>query len=165
MKKILSIIAIAAASFAGSLSAHAQEMVTVLTVNLQDGTTERYKLTESPTVKMENHKIVVASASLQGEYDFENVSHFSFDKQPEEIGGVDDVAGDDAAFEFTYVDNATVTVAAPTLQWVAVYTMSGMEVTTVMAEDNRVTIDVSGLTPGVYIVAPSCHSAIKIVKR
>ncbi len=164
MKKILSIIAIAASALVGTHGAAGQESVTVVKVNLHDGTTEQYKLTESPEMKMENGKILVASTSMQGEYDLEAVSHLSFEKQEE--SAIDDVAADaPAAFEFTYVDNATVAVAAPALEWVAVYTLTGAEVMRVAAADHRATLTVSGLAPGVYVVAPSCHSAIKIVRK
>lgn len=163
MNKIISIIAIAASVFAGSFSAAGQEeRVTVVNVNLHDGTTEQYKLTESPTMKMENGKILVESASVQGEYELDKVSHLSFEEV--ELSAIESVAAD-SAFEFTYVANSTVSVAAPALEWVAVYTLTGSEVMRAAATEHKVSLDVSGLVPDVYVVAPSCHSAVKIIKK
>lgn len=163
MNKIISIIAIAASAFIGTLGVAGQEeSVTVVKVNLHDGTAEQYKLTESPTVKMDNGKILVASVSMQGEYDFDKVSHLSFEEV--ELSSIENVAAD-AAFEFTYVANSTVSVVAPALEWVAVYTLTGSEVMRAAATEHKVSLDVSGLASGVYVVAPSCHSAVKIIKK
>ena len=164
MKKLSSIIAAIGIACIGSLTAGAQEVTTHLTVNLQDGTTEHYNLLDTPTVKMVDHKIVISSESTEGTYDFENVSHFSFTQR--EVSGISDIMTDDTSFAFSFVDNATVIIAAPNLEWANVYTTAGVQVVSASADaDHTVTINVCDLAPGMYIVAPSCHSAIKIVKR
>ena len=166
MNKLTSTIAAAAIVCISTLSAGAQEMTTHLTVNLHDGTTEHYKLLDSPTVRMENHQIIVSSESLEGTYDFEKVSHFSFIQKEDEEAGIANIITDDTSFAFSFVDNATIMISAPTLEWATVYTTGGMQVTHATADANHtVTLDISELTPGMYIVTPSCHSAIKIVKR
>lgn len=166
MTKLTSIIAATAIACLSALGAGAQEMTTHLTVNLHDGTTEHYKLLDSPTVRMENHQIIVSSESLEGTYDFETVSHFSFIQKEDDEAGIADIITDDTSFAFSYVDNATVVISAPTLEWATVYTTAGLQVAHATADaDHTVTLDISALAPGMYIVAPSCHSAIKIVKR
>lgn len=164
MKKLSTIIATLFVACAASLSAAAEELTTHLTVNLHDGTTEHFNLLDTPTVTMADHQVVVSSESLQGTYEFEAVSHFSFSKRA--TSSISDMLTDDASFAFTYVDNATVVIAAPALEWAKVYTTDGRQVAEGVADaDHTVTLHVSNLTPGIYIVAPSCHSAIKIVKR
>lgn len=166
MKKLFTIIAVAVVACLGSLSAGAQEMTTHLTVNLHDGTTEHYKLLDEPTVRMENHQIIVSSPTLEGTYDFEKVSHFSFEQRREQTSDISDIIGEDTSFAFSFVDNATVVIAAPELEWAKVYTTAGVQVAEANANrDHVVTLDIRNLAAGTYIVAPSCHSAIKIVKR
>lgn len=166
MNKLFTIIAVAVVACFGSLNAAAQETTTHLTVNLHDGTTEHYKLLDSPTVKMANHQIVVSSATIEGSYDFEKVSHFSFEQRKEDTSEISDIMTEDTSFAFSFVDNATVVIAAPELEWAKVYTVAGVQVSAANADaDHVVTLDISNLAPGTYIIAPSCHSAIKIVKR
>lgn len=165
MKKIFTIIAVAAVALVNSLGMNAEEKMTVLSVYMKDGSTEMFKFADKPSVTMADHKIAVQSDAMSGEYDFENVSHFAFE-DGNLVMGIEDIAGDETAFAFSYTDNATVYVAAPELKWVAVYSIQGVEMTKVAAADNGTAIvDVSNLAPGVYVVAPSCHSAVKIVKK
>ena len=166
MKKLFTIIAVAAVACLGPLSAAAQETTTHLTVNLHDGTTEHYKLLDEPTVKMVNHQIVVSSPTVEGTYDFEKVSHFSFEQRKEETTEISDIMTADTSFAFSFVDNATVIISAPELEWVNVFNVGGVQISTANADsDHVVTLDISKLPAGTYIIAPSCHSAIKIVKR
>ena len=166
MKKLFTIIAVAAVTCLGSLSAAAQETTTHLTVNLHDGTTEHYKLLDEPTVKMVNHQIVVSSPTVEGTYDFEKGSHFSFEQRKEETTEISDSMTEDTSFAFSFIDNATVIISAPNLEWVNVFNVGGVLIGTEKPDSNHVaTLDVSILPAGTYIIAPSCHSAIKIVKR
>ena len=74
-------------------------------------------------------------------------------------------APEGAAFSFAVIDNH-ITVSAPTLEWVKVFNTGGMQVASETADANHVVdIDISNLVPGIYIVTPSCHDAIKIVKQ
>lgn len=163
MKKILSIIAVAACAAFSSITASAQEEITFLVVNLQDGGMDKYKLPDEPTVKIENHKLTVTAPTMECEYDFDKVSHFSFSK--EIVTGVDQITDEGASFSFTFVDNATVIISAPELEWAAAYNVNGLEVARAKADANVVTLDVSTFAPGVYVIAPSCHEAVKIIKR
>lgn len=161
MKKIFTILA----SFAVALSSFAaEEEVTTVTVNLNNGTKEYYALTDAPEVKVENRQIVVTSPTLTGTYDFADVSHVSFEKRA--LSGVEEIiAPEGAAFSFAVVDNH-ITVSAPALEWVKVFNTGGMQVASETADANHVVdIDISNLVPGIYIVTPSCHDAIKIVKK
>lgn len=162
MKKIFTIlasVAVALSSFAAE-----EEMVTTVTVNLHNGTKEYYAITDAPEVKVENRQIVVTSPTLTGTYDFADVSHVSFEKRA--LSGVGEIiAPEGAAFSFAVVDNH-ITVSAPALEWVKVFNTGGVQVAAENADANHVVnIDITNLTPGIYIVRPSCHDAIKIVKK
>lgn len=163
MKKIFSIIAVVACVIFSSFAAYAQEdtKVTVLVVNLNDGSYESFKLIDEPAVRVENHKLKVSAPSMECEYDFDNVSHFSFEKKV--LSGVDNVS--DSAFSLTFVDNAHVVVSATDLQWAAAYNIQGLEVARAAAEGNTATVDLGDLPAGVYVIATSCHPAVKIIKR
>ena len=161
MKKIFTILA----SFAVALSSFAaeEELITSVTVNLHNGNKEYYALTDAPEVKVENRQIIVTSPTLTGTYDFADVSHVSFEKRA--LSGIGEITAPDAAFSFAVVDNH-ITVSAPALEWVKVFNTGGMQVASETADANHVVnIDINNLAPGIYIVTPSCHDAIKIVKR
>lgn len=163
MKKIFSIIAVVACVIFSSFTANAQEQteITFVVVNLKDGSNESFRLLDEPAVRVENHKLKVSAPSMECEYDFDNVSHFSFEKRI--VSEVDKVT--DSAFSFTFVDNAHVVVSATDLQWVAAYNLQGLEVARIAAVGNTATVDLSDAPAGVYVIATSCHPAIKIVKR
>ena len=167
MKKLTSIISLALALAASPLMAGAQtaaDEVTLLTVNLKDGQKEQYNLPDEPTVTFEQDKLKIASASINGEYDFDAVSHFSFDKgQP--VSGIDDTKADDADFTFSFTDNATVVIAAKELTHADLFDFRGRRLLSADARDGVVTLNVTSLPEGIYLVAPSCHKAVKIIKR
>lgn len=163
MKKILSLIAVAAIAVFSSLSVNAQEEATYLVVNLKDGKTEQFLLPDEPVVKVENHIMSITSTTMECEYEFDNVSHFSFKRGT--INGIDEVNDNENSFSFTFVDNNTVIITASGLQYAAMYDVRGLEVARANADNDTVTLNISNVAPGVYIIAPSCHSAIKIIKR
>lgn len=165
MKKFFTILTLAAVALVNSFSASAEEPNTVLSVYMKDGKFEVFKFADKPSVTFADQKILVSSENASGEYAFDAVSHFAFE-DGNLVQGIEEIAGEKtAAFSFEYTDNANVVVASPELKWVKVYTAQGVEVAAAAANDGVATVSVASLAPGVYIVAPSCHSALKIVKR
>lgn len=164
-KSTFKYIFVAAAAMLSSFGnmAMAEDEVTLLTVNLKDGTKEQYNLPDMPTVKIENHQVLINSGEMSGTYDFADVSHFSFERDIA-VTAIDEIFDDNCSFAFSIVDNRYVYVEAPNLQWVEVYTIAGQRIMNVSASGSA-TLDVSSLAPGCYIVKPSCHEAVKIVKR
>lgn len=163
MKKLFSIIAVAVCVVLSSFSVSAQEnLTTCLLVHLQDGGIDRFNLPDEPVVTIENHKMTVTSAALAHEYDFEQVSHFSFTK--DDPSAVDKIT-EEKAFSLSFTDNNHVIISATDLQWAAAYNMGGLEVARANASDDTATLDLSNAAPGVYVIATSCHPAVKIIKR
>lgn len=164
MKKLLSIIAVAVVALAGAFSASAQDDVTLLTVSMKDGSIRQFNVPDKPEVTFADGKMLINSGEMSGEYDFAEVSHFTFEKGGL-LSGIEDIKVEENVFTFSFTDNATVILAAPALQWASLYSVQGTQLANVKAVDGVATIDVSSLAPGVYVVAPSCHPAIKIVKH
>lgn len=166
MKKLTSIISLALALLASPFVAGAQEAdeVTLLTVNLKDGQKEQYNLPDKPAVTFDRSKVSITSASVNGEYDFADVSHFSFDKG-KPVSSIDDIKADDAAFTFFFTDNATVVIAAGEITRADLFDIQGRKLLSADARDGVVTLDVTSLPEGIYLVAPSCHKAVKIIKH
>lgn len=163
MKRFFSILSVALVALSSAFVAHAEE-VTLLTINLKDGSMEQFNLPDSPSVTFADNKMLVQSGEMSGEYDFTAVSHFSFEKG-EPLSGIEEVFSPESNFSFSFTDNATIYVAAPQLKSVSLYSTTGTLLETVAATNGAATLNVSSLAPGVYIVAPSCHTAIKIVKH
>lgn len=165
MKKIFTILSAIAVALVFAFGASAQERVTVVSVYLQNGQAEYFKVADKPSVTFGDHKITVSSDALTGEYNFDDVSHFAFE-DANDVMGIEEVGGDNASFTFVYTDNANVYISAPDLKWAKVFSVQGSEVAAATANaDGVVTLNIAGLAPGVYVVTPSCHSAVKIVKR
>lgn len=167
-KQLISLIgSIAVALLACAPVATAQETgqpVTMLMVNLHNGSIEKYLLSDTPVVTFDGDAMVVTSDGASGTYDRPDVSHFEIKKdwysEAEAVTLTPEVS-----FSFTYTDNANVTVAAPALTRVDLYTPAGVKVAQATATDGTATISLAALPAGVYLVAPDCHKAIKIIKK
>ncbi len=167
MKRLITILSVAFVAISSAFSAGAQDSageVTLLTVNLKNGTREQYNLPDKPQVSFADGKMFIECPEMSGEYALKEVSNINFEKG-REIVGISEIPDAGNTFTFSYVDNASVLMSGTGLKSVAVYNLNGMLVTTVEAVDGAVAIDVSAFAPGVYIVAPSCHAAVKIVKK
>lgn len=166
-KTVISLLAaaITTLSAAPSLSAQEQgELVTMLMVNLHNGQVDRYRLPDTPVVTFKDDRLVVTSDVTCNEYPRSDVSHFEIKK--DWYSGIETPAcADNETFTLTFTDNASVTVSAPALSRVEIFTLGGVNVASATATGSVATINVSHLSPGVYLVSPDCHPAIKIIKR
>lgn len=170
LKKIfVSLIAAVAVAFAGSTSLHAEdtagELKSLLMIHLHSGSIDKYILSDTPEVTFEGEDLVVNSSAAQTSYGRSDVSHFEIKK--DWYSAVEETPAEALAADFTlkFTDNATVEVTASALTRVDLYTVAGVKVAAVAADGGVATVSVADLAPGVYIVAPDCHPAVKIVKR
>ncbi|MDE6527495.1 MAG: hypothetical protein K2L78_00415, partial [Muribaculaceae bacterium] len=68
-------------------------------------------------------------------------------------------------FTLSFTDNANVVINAPRLTAADLFDTAGRKILSVVATDGNAVLKVGHLAPGVYIVAPDCHPAVKIIKR
>lgn len=148
MKQILSIIA----AMAICISVCAEE-VTLVAVSLRNGTKELYNLPDKPQMRFEGDDLIIQSEIMQGEYVRSTVEKISTERGERQASMAE---VEKASFMFSY-DGTTVTVTSPS---VTLYDLNGMQLFS-----GKGSLDVSALPAGVYIVVPSNHSSIKIVKK
>lgn len=153
MKKIATILAAIAICF----SAYAEE-VTLINVHLFDGTKEVYNLPDKPVMRFDGDKLLLESETMTGEYARNAVEKITTERG-ERQSSIAEV--EDADFVFSY-DGATVTVTAPSA---SLYGANGIKILSAVASNGKTTLDLSGLSAGVYVVAPANHQAIKITKK
>lgn len=144
-------------------SATPQE-VTVLQVNMKNGAVNKFRLPDSPAVTFDGDNLTITSAGMESSYARADVSHFDFGT--DRLSAIDNAEMQPADFTFTFTDNANVTLASPRLTGAELYDASGRRVASVAATpEGHAIVKVGHLAPGIYIVAPDCHPAIKIIKR
>lgn len=167
MKKILFTICVALLGMAFGFGASAQEAiepVTVVKVNTKDGGITRFRLPSKPVVTVSGDKLVVTADELESlELYRSEVSHIDFEQ--DWTGALDSSKLDVNDFTFSYVDNATVMMAGPALTRADLFDVAGHKLATAVTDDGNLTLSLAGLPAGVYIVAPDCHKAVKIVKK
>lgn len=166
-KQLISLACAILALVVGSPASPAQETgqpETLLLVNLHSGSVEKYRLSDTPVVTFDGDEIVVTADAASGRYTRADVSHFEI-KKDWYSGAEATTLTPETSFSFTYTDNANVTVAAPALTRVDLYTPAGVKVAQATATDGTATISLASLPAGVYLVAPDCHKAIKIIKK
>lgn len=156
---------VAVASVFGASSLQAQdpaEPVTVVKINKHDGTVSKFQLPSKPVVNVVGDKFVVNGTEIQKvEFLRSEVSHIDFAK--EVPAGVTDVEVNE--FVFTYLDNNTVQMTSPKLHQADLYNLSGHKLASVPAQDGVVTMSLENFPAGIYLVAPDCHPAIKVLKK
>ncbi len=136
--------------------------VTVVNINKTDGTLSKFYLPSRPVVNVTDDKLVVTGDDIK-EMEFlrSDVSHIDFGK--EKPSAAVDVAANE--FVFSYLDNSTVRMSAAALTRADLYDLSGNLRASATARDGAVTLSLESLPAGIYLVAPDCHPAIKIVRK
>lgn len=124
----------------------------VLRVELRDGTSETYTLSEKPRVTFAGADAVITTAEASTSYERAEIKNFTFvsDTGTE---GVDDIMT--PTVNYTYLDGV---FTAPGCN-IAVYALSGTLVCS--ATDSA---DMRNLNPGIYIVKAG-NRTIKIIKK
>lgn len=145
----------------------AAEQVTLLRVNLKDGTTEHFNLPDQPTITFADAKMHVASGAMEGHYDLASLSHYDFVLGEPVTAAIGAVGADSSSADFmlTFTDNANVTVSAASLGVVTLFDMAGHQVAKAAAHQGTAAVNIEHLAAGVYLVASDCHGAIKIIKK
>ena len=127
--------------------------VTVVNINTKDGGVTHYRLPSKPVITM-----VEDLELLRAE-----VSHIDF--ALDWSGSVDAAGLADNEFVFSFVDNTTVQMASPRLTRADLFDVAGHKLASVVTADGNLTISLADLPAGVYVVAPDCHPAVKIVRK
>lgn len=151
------------AAFIPVSSISAEEPTTkAFVVNLTDGTTVRYIITDNPKVTFDEGDVYVRSDIAEAVYAHSEIQKFYFEDYI--VSNMNSVEAQKEII-FRYVDRNLVEVMGD-IRGVPVrlYGMDGCLLQNFIAQDTSVQIDLTGLSAGIYIININSRT-IKIYKR
>lgn len=137
------------------------ETVTEMTIHLVSGEQYSFKLPDDPVVTFEGSDINVTSAAANISLVRNAVENIDFAKVTASITDIND----DSDFLFSFYNNNTVVIAGKNVSTAAVYSIKGEELLRQTAVASQMTLDISQLSAGIYIIAVQGYQSIKIIKH
>lgn len=167
MKKILFTLCVTLLSMLSPMSVSAQGTaghVTVVNVNTKDGSVSRFLITSKPVVHIVDDRLVVKADELADlELLRDEVSHIDFSEDGSSALDAANLGEND--FTLSFIDNNTVQIVSPRLTRADLFDIAGHKLASASTADGNITLSLAELPAGVYVVAPDCHTAVKIVKK
>lgn len=140
--------------------ASANNLVTHLTIEHNNGTTTSIALTEIPVLSFEGSDMLVTSSNFNSRFARDQIINFHFTQQePAAIESVD--AG---TYSVMFTANH-LSISGSDVSHAEVYDLGGCLLTTATATNGAISIDLSQYRKGVYLVAVKGHPAFKIAVR
>lgn len=163
MKKIKTLMCAILTAFGTTAAAYADDAteVTRLTVTLTSGLQEHYEFPDHPTVTFPDSRMVVTSDAAETSYERSEVASYGFTRGLRGSSITETESGDDYLFSYSA---PVATISGHGITGATVFSTSGDALLSARAEDGIITLDLSTLAPGVYILIPDGHKAIKIKK-
>ena len=149
MKK--TIIALAAV-WATAFGASAVDYTHTLIINKTDGTKVEYKFADVPVATLEGDdlKIELLTTSENVLYPIADIVNFTFEK---ELSGVDNISSDEGRGSFGITREALDVSGLASDTEISIYNAAGMLCVKAVCGDNgTVSVDISTLDKGVYVV-------------
>ena len=132
-------------------------VIDMLVLKMSDESTKLFALDSLPTITLADGKFQVTSGSVTTDY--EKVDSATADS-------VTAVTGPEASrFTLTYLDNSRVIVTGTKASKALLYTQGGQLVATQPTQGGRVTVDLSGLQRGIYVLRLENEHSFKIIKK
>ena len=134
-----------------------------LVVELTDGSTVKYVLADAPVITFPDTQLLITSSQAETRYERELVRRFYFEDATDDIK---EVAVDRKEIRIDYSTADQVTIhGLNDASLVSVYDLTGKQILPIaVADDNTVTLNLSHLASGVYIIALPDHPSFKIKK-
>ena len=143
------------------LAADSEALVTRLTISKLDGSEIHFALADKPTVSFADGNIVVTNNEEMVSYPKSEVADFHFTTGT--MDALDKVDADDVLIQF--VDNNHIVISGPGITTATAYNLQGIAVAQAKASNGTLTIDLSDMTAGVYVVAIANHPTMKFLKK
>ena len=122
-------------------------VIDMLVLKMSDESTKLFALDSLPTITLADGKFQVTSGSVTTD-------------------SVTAVTGPEASrFTLTYLDNSRVIVTGTKASKALLYTQGGQLVATQPTQGGRVTVDLSGLQRGIYVLRLENEHSFKIIKK
>ncbi len=164
MKKKLFMFAFLACT---TLSAWCQGEYTTLVVEMNDGSSVNYILSQKPQISMGDQivRITTGDNGMEVTYPDAQVKRFSFSAfDPVKI---EETELSPKVLKVRYMDGQCVVISGTeATDHIALYTLNGQQISNgISIADGQTTIDIASLPKGVYIINVSNKQSFKILKR
>ncbi len=142
-------------------------VIDMLVLKMSDESTKLFALDSLPTITLADGKFQVTSGSVTTDYEQSDVTEYYFEKVDSATAdSVTAVTGPEASrFTLTYLDNSRVIVTGTKASKALLYTQGGQLVATQPTQGGRVTVDLSGLQRGIYVLRLENEHSFKIIKK
>ncbi len=150
--------------------AHATEgdkVIDMLVLKMSDESTKLFALDSLPTITLADGKFSVTSGSVTTDYEQSDVTEYYFQKVDSATAdSVTAISGPaDKRFTLTYVDNDRVVITGTKAHKAQLYTQAGQLLATRPTVDGNVTVSLSALQRGVYVLRLENEHSFKIIKK
>ena len=158
MKKLYMFILMLAAA----VGINAQTQSTCLTLNFTNGTVAKFAIPKKPVVTFSGEELVVkTSLDLTASYPVADVETFNFTEGT--TASVNAIAGD-KTYNVEFIGNSEIVITGQNLTGANVYSVSGAHVASAKANAGVVSVDLSALPSGIYLIEVPGFSSMKIQK-
>ncbi len=147
-----------------TLAAWSQVPTHVLIVELTDGTSAKYALTDKPVISHKGNDVQITSNLLSATYSIDAVKKYRF-----EVGEVTGIEAAEAMemFAVEYTDGETVRISgAGKNPRVSVFSMDARKVSAEVSDnEGQIAVSLTNLPSGVYIVNVNGKQSFKVVRK
>lgn len=134
-----------------------------LVVELTDGSTVKYVLADAPVITFPDTQLLITSSQAETCYERELVRRFYFEDATDDIKVVT-VDRKELRIDYSTADQVSIHGLSDA-SLVSAYDLTGKQILpNAVADDNTVTLDISHLASGTYIIALPDHPSFKIKK-
>ncbi len=148
-------------------AAEGDKVIDMLVLKMTDESTKLFALDSLPTITLDGGKFSVTSGSVTTDYDQSEVAEYYFEKVDSTTAdSVTAVAGPEASrFSLTYLDNDRVIVTGTKAPAAQLYTQGGQLLATRPTANGSVTVSLTTLQPGIYVLRLVGDHTFKIIKK
>lgn len=159
MYKLYSIITFLVLSAAG-LVANAESLC--LTLHFTNGGKALFEIPENPVMTFENDQIKVKTdKNVEGIYDRANITNFDFTMGV--TASVSDIESD-ADYSVDLTTGSIIRISGKNVTSAAAFNVAGQKVAYAAVAGDTVTLDLSTLPSGIYVIEIPGHQSFKIKK-
>ena len=148
-------------------AAAGDKVIDMLVLKMSDESTKLFALDSLPTITLADGKFSVTSGSVTTDYEQSEVTEYYFEKVDSATAdSVTAISGPTKSrFTLTYLDNDHVVITGTQARRALLYTQGGQLVATRPTAGGSVTVSLSALQPGLYVLRLENEHSFKIIKK
>ena len=150
--------------WSASLALHAQDEYSTLVVEMTEGTKLEISLEKKPEVKMTDKELVITCDEEITGYTYGQVSKFYFVTPAREVDVTMPLA--ENVIRIEYVGHTATIYGVDDASSISLHTLDGKRIDTAThSNDTAITVSLSSLAPGIYILNIDGKQSFKLLKR